>query len=92
MVVSLFAALVLWRWASLARLFLLVAVAVLWVTSTPSFAAYLLLTLERQYPPVAVYRWRGWITAERNQDRIYGLFAYLDLDKKPASGRQPLPV
>ena len=54
LVMSILAALVLRRWASLARLFLLVAVAVLWVASTPSFADYLLLTLERQYPPVAV--------------------------------------
>ena len=38
----------------LARLFLLVAVSVLWVASTPIFADHLGLTLERRYPPVAV--------------------------------------
>jgi uncharacterized SAM-binding protein YcdF (DUF218 family) len=46
----------------------------------------------KEYIGFAYYRWRGWITAERNQYRIYSLFAYLELDKKPASGRQPLPV
>ncbi|MDB4303295.1 YdcF family protein [Desulfosarcina sp.] len=40
--------------ARLARLFLFVAVTVLWLTSTPMFADYLGLTLERQYPPVSV--------------------------------------
>jgi uncharacterized SAM-binding protein YcdF (DUF218 family) len=54
LVVSILAALVLRRWARLARLFLLVAVTVLWVASTPIVADYLGLTLERQYPPVAV--------------------------------------
>ena len=38
----------------LARLFLFVAVTVLWGASTPIFADYLGLTLEGQYPPVAV--------------------------------------
>ena len=40
--------------ARLARLFLFVAVTVLWVASTPIFADYLGLTLESRYPPVAV--------------------------------------
>ncbi len=40
--------------AGLARLFLFVAVIVLWGASTPMFADYLGLTLEGQYPPVAV--------------------------------------
>ena len=40
--------------ARFARLFLFVAVAVLWGASTPIFADYLGLTLEQQYPPVAV--------------------------------------
>jgi uncharacterized SAM-binding protein YcdF (DUF218 family) len=40
--------------AGLARLFLFVAVTVLWGASTPFFADYLGLTLEGQYPPVAV--------------------------------------
>jgi uncharacterized SAM-binding protein YcdF (DUF218 family) len=40
--------------AGLARLFLFVAVIVLWGASMPFFADYLGLTLEGQYPPVAV--------------------------------------
>jgi uncharacterized SAM-binding protein YcdF (DUF218 family) len=40
--------------ARLARLFLFVAVIVLWGASTPIFSDYLGLTLESQYPPVAV--------------------------------------
>jgi uncharacterized SAM-binding protein YcdF (DUF218 family) len=38
----------------LARFFLLVAVTVLWVASTPFFADYLGMTLERGFPPLAV--------------------------------------
>ena len=38
----------------LARLFLFVAVSVLWVASTPIFAGYLGLTLENRYPPVGI--------------------------------------
>ena len=40
--------------AGLARLFLLVAILVLWGASTPILSEYLRLTLERQYPPVTV--------------------------------------
>ena len=40
--------------AGFARLFLFVAVIVLWGASTPIFSDYLCLTLEGQYPPVAV--------------------------------------
>ena len=40
--------------AGLARLFLFVAVIVLWGASTPLFSDYLCLRLEGQYPPVAV--------------------------------------
>ena len=40
--------------AGLARLFLFVAIIVLWGASTPIFSDYLGLTLESRYPPVAV--------------------------------------
>ncbi len=40
--------------AGLARLLLCTAVTVLWVASTPIFSDYLCLTLEGQYPPLAV--------------------------------------
>ena len=42
------------RSAGLARVLLFVAIIVLWGASTPIFSDYLVLTLERQYPPVAV--------------------------------------
>ena len=54
LVFSMFAMSILGVSARLARLFLFVAVLVLWGASTPIFADYLGLTLEQQYPPVAV--------------------------------------
>ena len=54
LVFSMFAMSILGVSARLARLFLFVAVSVLWGASTPIFADYLGLTLEQQYPPVAV--------------------------------------
>jgi len=54
LVVSILATGILGLSARLARLFLFVAVTVLWVASMPIVADYLNWTLERQYPPVAV--------------------------------------
>jgi uncharacterized SAM-binding protein YcdF (DUF218 family) len=54
LVVSILAAGIMGISDRLARFFLLAAVTVLWVASTPIVADYLLLTLERRYPPVAV--------------------------------------
>jgi uncharacterized SAM-binding protein YcdF (DUF218 family) len=54
LVVSILAAGMLGKWTRLARFFLLVAVGVLWIASTPVVADYLGLTLESRYPPVAV--------------------------------------
>jgi uncharacterized SAM-binding protein YcdF (DUF218 family) len=54
LVMSLLAALVLRRWAGLARLFLLAGIVVLWIGSAPLFADYLVLTLESRFPPLAV--------------------------------------
>jgi len=54
LVLSILAAGILGISAGLARLFLFVAIIVLWGASTPFFADYLGLTLEGQYPPVTV--------------------------------------
>jgi len=54
LVLSILAAGILGISAGLARLFLFVAIIVLWGASTPFFADYLGLTLEGQYPPGAV--------------------------------------
>jgi uncharacterized SAM-binding protein YcdF (DUF218 family) len=54
LVLSILAAGILGMSPRLARVFLFVAVIVLWGASTPFIADYLGLTLERQYPPVSV--------------------------------------
>ena len=54
LVLSIFATGILGLSAGLARLFLFMSVIVLWGASTPFFADYLGLTLEGQYPPLAV--------------------------------------
>jgi uncharacterized SAM-binding protein YcdF (DUF218 family) len=54
LVMTLLAIAILGRSAKMARLFLFVAVLVLWVTSTPIFSDYLGRTLENQVAPTAV--------------------------------------
>ena len=54
LVVSMLAMGILGLSARVARVFLFVAVSVLWVASMPIFADYLGLTLEERYPPLAV--------------------------------------